>query len=167
MGFFEDTIRGLDEAGVRYVVVGGVAVVLHGHLRVTFDLDLIVDLAPTEARKAMDTLSALGFRPKVPVDAAEFADPATRARWIDEKGMTVFAFWHPENPDSIVDVFVDEPIDFEDLWTRSVVARLESTEVRIASIPDLIELKRRAGRPNDLADIEVLERMLEIRDEER
>lgn len=165
MGFFEQTIKALNDADVRYVVVGGVAVVLHGHIRVTFDLDLIVDMA--QARRAMEALTGLGFQPKVPVDAVEFADPEKRGRRIQDKGMTVFAFWHPEDPNQIVDVFVDEPIAFEDLWARSVVARLESTEVRIASIPDLIELKRRAGRPQDLADIEILEAMLEIGNEER
>jgi hypothetical protein len=167
VGFFEDTIKALNDAEVRYVVVGGLAVVLHGHIRHTYDLDLIVDLAPAEAHRAMETLTGLGFRPKVPVKADEFADPSTRARWIQEKGLTVFAFWDPKDDTRIVDVFVDEPIAFEDLWARSVVLPLASTSVRVASIPDLVELKRRAGRPQDLTDIQALETILEIQDEER
>jgi hypothetical protein len=166
MRFFEDTIRALNDGQVRYVVVGGLAVILHGHIRHTYDLDLIVDLTPAEAHRAMGALTGLGFRPKVPVKAEDFADPEARARWIEEKGMTVFSFWDPVDSSLIVDVFVDEPIPFEDLWSRSVVLPLKSTEVRVASIPDLIELKRRAGRPMDLMDIEVLEDMLEIQDEE-
>lgn len=166
MRFYEETIRALNEADVRYVVVGGLAVILHGHIRHTFDLDLIVDLTPTEARKAMKALTALGFRPKVPVEAEDFADAALRARWVEEKGMVVFSFWDPADDSLIVDVFVDEPIPFEDLWARSVVLTLNSTDVRVASIPDLIELKRRAGRPMDLRDIEILEDMLDIQDEE-
>ncbi|MGH2710578.1 MAG: DUF6036 family nucleotidyltransferase [Actinomycetota bacterium] len=165
MKFYEDTIKALNDAQVRYIVVGGLAVILHGHIRHTYDLDLIIDLTPEEAHRAMAALTELGFRPKVPVKAEEFADPAARARWIEEKGMTVFSFWDPVDSSLIVDVFVGEPIPFEDLWSRSLVLPLKSTEVRVASIPDLIELKRRAGRHVDLTDIEVLEDMLRIQDE--
>ena len=53
-------------------------------------------------------------------------------------------------------MFVDNPIDFSELWTRSEVVSVGSTEARIASIEDLITMKRIAGRPQDLADIEAL-----------
>jgi hypothetical protein len=115
----------------------------------------------------MEALTGLGYRPKVPVKATEFADPSTRDRWVQEKGMIVLSFWHSDDPTPIVDVFVDEPIAFEDLWSRSLMLPLESTSARVASIPDLIQLKRRAGRPLDLSDIEQLEAILEIQDEER
>jgi nucleotidyltransferase AbiEii toxin of type IV toxin-antitoxin system len=161
VGFFEDTIAALNRADVRYVVVGGVAVVLHGHIRVTFDLDLVVDLTPPEARKAIEALMAAGLRPRVPEDAIRFADPAVRERWIQQKGMTVFSLWDPQDPTRSADLFVEEPIEFEVLWSRSLVLSLESTEVRVASIPDLIEMKRAAGRPHDLADIQALEAILE------
>lgn len=81
MGIFEPVIETLSRAGVRYVVVGGFAVVLHGHARLTADLDLAVDLSPNEARKAVDTLMGMGLRPRAPVDAAELADVAARERW--------------------------------------------------------------------------------------
>lgn len=161
MGFFESTIKALHDADVRYVVVGGLAVVLHGHIRATFDLDLIVDLGEGEAAKAVDTLTALGLIPRAPVPASDFADPASRKRWIEEKGMTVFSLWDPDDPTRSVDLFVEEPIRFDELWSRSVVMPLASTRVRVASIPDLIELKHRAGRPEDAADIAALTAMLE------
>ncbi|MCA1845773.1 MAG: type II toxin-antitoxin system VapC family toxin [Actinomycetota bacterium] len=68
MGFFEDTIAALNRSDVRYVVVGGLAVVLHGHVRLTVDLDLAVDLEPREARRAVDVLTAIGLTPAAPVD---------------------------------------------------------------------------------------------------
>lgn len=165
VAFFEPIFDALNRAGVRYVVVGGVAVVLHGHPRLTADLDLAVDLSPAQARKAIDALLGLGLRPRAPVDPAGFADPATRSRWIAERGMRVFSMWDPEDPLRVVDLFVENPIDFEELWSRSENVPLSGTTARVASIPDLIRLKRLAGRPEDALDIEALEAILERREE--
>ena len=165
MALFEPIFEALDRGHVRYVVVGGVAVVLHGHARLTADLDLVVDLSPSEARRAIDTLAGLGFRPRAPVDPFGFADPETRARWIAEQGMQVFSMWDPTDPMRSVDLFVDNPIDFEELWARSELVPLVGATARVVSIPDLIRLKRLAGRPEDLLDIEALEAIMERRRE--
>ena len=93
MSLFEPIFEALNRAQVRYVVVGGFATVLHGHARLTADIDLVIDLSPEEVRKALDILTGLGFRPRAPVAALAFADPATRYQWIHEKGMRVFSMW--------------------------------------------------------------------------
>ena len=157
MTLFEPIFAALERAGVRYVTVGGVAVVLHGHARLTADLDLVVDLAPRGAADAIDALTAIGFRPRLPVEASGFADPAVRERWITQHGMRVFSMWDPDDPLRSVDLFVEYPIDFEELWARSVVVDIDGTPVRVASIADLIRLKRIADRPVDLEDIAALE----------
>ncbi len=146
------------------MVVGGFATVLHGHARLTADIDLVVDLVPDEARKAVETLTSLGFRPRAPVEPLAFADPAVRQQWVREKGMRVFSLWNPANPMLEVDLFAEHPVDFEELWNRAEIIKLTQTEVRIASIRDLIRLKRLAGRPQDLADIEALENILRRRE---
>ena len=66
MGLFEDFFRTLNQNGVRYVVVGGLAVVLHGHPRMTAVIDLVVDLEPSAARLAIQTLTEMGLRPMIP-----------------------------------------------------------------------------------------------------
>jgi hypothetical protein len=156
----ESIFDALNQGGVRYVVVGGVATLLHGYARLTVDLDLVVDLSPAEADKAVAVLSAIGLAPRVPVDAREFADPAKREAWIRERNMRVFTMIDPNNPLRQVDLFVESPIRFDDLWNRAETIHLENTDVRVASIPDLVEMKRRAGRPQDLVDIEALEAIL-------
>lgn len=153
----EPIFEALNRAPVRYVVVGGVAMVLHGFARFTADLDLAVDLSPPEARKAVDTLVGLGLRPRAPVDAAAFADAEARNEWFREKAMRVFALWDPANPMRQVDLFIHNPIDFGLLWAHAEVIDVGGTPVRIASIADLIAMKRLAGRPQDLTDIEALE----------
>jgi len=159
VALYEPIFAALNRAEVRYVVVGGVAVVLHGHARLTADLDLAVDLSAPAAKKTIETLVRLGLEPRPPVDPFGFADPNQRAAWIEEKNMQVFSMWSPANPLLAVDLFVEEPIPFEDLWARSQAVPLGNISVRIAAISDLISMKRRAGRPQDLIDIEELEKI--------
>ena len=167
MALVEPIIAALNEGRVRYVVVGGLATVLHGFARLTADVDLIVDLDPIEARRAIEVLVRLGFRPRPPVDPFDFADPAIRATWIREKGMRVFSLHDPAQPMRELDLFVENPIDFELLWRRSEMVPLTTTSARVASIPDLIALKRLAGRPEDLRDIEALEQIARRKGEPR
>jgi len=157
MGMFEELFELLNQAGVRYVVVGGLAVVLHGHPRLTADVDLVVDLDPAAAELAIRTLTAMGLKPRIPVDPAAFADSVQRQAWIDERGMTVFSLYDPSNALRSVDLFVEAPFPFEDLWSRSKLISLPSGDVRVASIDDLINMKRIAGRPQDSEDIKALE----------
>jgi hypothetical protein len=160
---FEPIFRALEAAEVRYMAVGGLATVLHGFTRLTVDLDLVVDLAPEEAAKAIEALVGLGFVPRVPVPAAQFADPARRNVWILEKNMRVFTMIDPANPLRQVDLFVEPPLPFEAMWNRSELLDLGGYRVRVAAIEDLIAMKRSAGRPQDLIDIEALERIAEER----
>jgi predicted nucleotidyltransferase len=156
MSQFVSIFRLLNDSNVRYVVVGGVATLLHGYVRMTADLDLIVDLDAAEAEKAIRALTDYGFKPRIPVDPLSFADIKERTRWVDEKGMQVFSLYHPTSMVLTVDLFARHPIPFEQLWQRSVLMDLGDTKVRVCSIDDLIEMKRQAGRHKDLADIEQL-----------
>ena len=69
----------------------------------------------------------------------------------------MFSMWDPDDPWRSVDLFVEQPSDCEELWARSVVVDIDGTTVRVASIEDLIRLKRIAGRAVDLEDIAALE----------
>lgn len=133
---------------------------LRGHLRLTIDTDLIVDLEPGPARRAVEALLELGLEPRLPEDPLGFADPATRRRWADERNMRVFSWFDPDDPLRIIDLFVEHPVPFEGLWERAESLPLQDATVRTASIPDLIRLKRLAGRPRDLDDVEALEAIL-------
>lgn len=152
-------LKSLFDARVRYVVVGGVAVVLHGHLRLTADLDLVVELKRENVLAAIEALTSLGYRPRPPVPAKQFADPEIRSQWAHEKDMVVFSLWSPSYPGTDVDLFVNEPFPFDSFRERARITDLYGVPIPIAAIPDLIAMKRESGRPEDLADIAALERI--------
>lgn len=156
---YESILAALQAAEVRYVIAGGFAVNLHGFLRFTKDMDLLIDLEPGNASRAMEVLETCGLKARVPVPLSDFADPEKRRDWAENRNMMVFQVWHPTDPFCTVDVFIRNPIDFEDLWQRSISANLGRTDCRIAGIEDLIAMKTQAGRPQDLRDIEELRRI--------
>jgi hypothetical protein len=116
---FLDGLAALEDADVRYVVVGGVAVVLHGHPRLTVDLDLVLDLAPANVATALRVLTAEGLVPRLPVAAEGFADPTIRAGWVADRALTVFSLHDPSNPLREVDLFAQDPLPFEELWATA------------------------------------------------
>ena len=77
--------------------------------------------------------------------------------------MRVFSLYKPDNPLLAVDVFAEHPVDFEGLFERADVCKVGTVPIRIASIPDLIHLKRLADRPRDREDIEKLEEILKLK----
>lgn len=161
----ESLFRALNDEGGRYVLVGGLAVVLHGHLRATGDVDLVVDLASDQVNRTLDALEHAGFRPYLPVPATEFADPVKREEWIRDKAMLVFSL-RPTAGVPMVDLFLEPPMPFDRLWARSAVMKMRGVPVRVAALDDLIELKRRAGRPEDLADAEALSAIKRLQGDE-
>ena len=144
---------------IRFVVVGGLAMLLQGVDRLTADADLVVDLAADELADAIRALTASGYRPLAPVDPLALLDAATRADWQRSKGMTVFSFWDSTHTRPTVDVLLESPVPFEELWGRADIIKIGSTDVRVAARDDLIRLKESSGRERDQADIEALRRL--------
>ncbi len=162
---FEDTefakvFRVLAKFDVRYLVVGGLAVVLHGYPRMTADIDLVVGLDSENVTKAVTALQTLGFRPRAPVSAFQFAEPKQRQQWVEEKGLTVFSLWSAEMPLTEIDIFVEEPWDFETEWSDAFLVSIDDLTIPVVGLDTLIQMKTQVGRPKDVEDVEVLERIL-------
>ena len=159
---FEALAAELERAGVRYLVAGGLAVNAHGYIRYTKDVDLVIQLGAGNIERAFAALTSLGYRPTVPIAAAQFADPVQRETWISEKGMKVLNFQSDQHRFAPVDVFVIDPFDFDEEYGRALQGDVApGLVVRFVSIPTLIAMKQAAGRPNDLVDIEHLQWILE------
>ncbi len=163
--FYEEVFKALNKAKVKYVVAGGVAVVLHGYERHTSDLDLIIFLEQRNLDKTFDAFKSIGYNPKVPVTKEQFIDDKQRLKWKKEKGMIVFSFVQKDPPFQLVDIFVDEPIPFEKIYKNRVEAKLKGITIPIISIDHLLKLKKQAGRDIDLIDIIQLKAIKDIKKE--
>jgi hypothetical protein len=163
----EAVLTALNDAGVRYLVAGGLAVVAHGHVRFTKDIDLMLALDDENARRAMGALGALGYRPVVAAVRMEtFCDRVERQRWIEEKDAKVFQLWSDDHRMTSVDVFLSNPIDFDRAERDAFCADFApGIEARFVGVDDLIVMKRVAGRPQDLLDVAELERLKRLRRE--
>jgi predicted nucleotidyltransferase len=150
---FETIIRALNGSGVRYLVVGGMAVVVHGHGRMTHDLDLVIALDHDNVLRAFAALQGLDYRPRVPVTAAQFADPAQRQAWIEHKNMTVLNLYSDRFRTTPVDLFVQEPFDFDRAYENAHVADLDGIAVHVVDLATLIAMKQVADRTIDRDDI--------------
>jgi len=153
-------LAALNKADVRYVVAGGLAVIAHGYLRATMDVDLVVDLERDNLLKALAALDRIGYKPRLPVTAEQFADEKIRDSWINEKEMLVFPLWKPaEARGLVVDVFVKCPFDFGEEYGRAEWLAIDGDlTVPFVGLDCLLRMKKEAARPKDLVDIEYLEK---------
>lgn len=155
---FLEMLRALNEAKVRYLVIGGVAVALHGVDRNARDLDVYPAPDRENLLAAIRALAALGFRPILPVNPEEIADPATRRFWIRKRNLRVFSMIDPLDTLHPIDLMIVERVPFEEAWRRRDRRRVRGVPVPVMSVEDLIVLKRSAGRDQDLLDIKALKR---------
>ncbi len=155
--FFLDIFGKFNDKGLDYVVIGGVALVMHGVVRLTADLDLMVSLDRDNLGKLLAAMAELGYRPRIPEPPEALLDPDRRKFWQEEKNMEVFSFYSPDQPLALLDIMIHEPISYQRLKSNAVLMAVGTSLVPVASIADMIELKKISGRTQDLEDIKALE----------
>jgi len=153
---FLEILSQLHDRHVDFVIVGGVAAALHGGSRVTFDLDVVPSLAPVSWMAVVDMLWALGARPRIPEPLERIRDVENVRRWQLEKGMLALNFRTPDGSTE-VGLLVSESHQFDGLRQRAVKITIDHRTFFVASIDDLIVMKKQAGRPQDLLDIAQLQ----------
>lgn len=153
MKIIVEVIKALNRASTRHIVVGGVATLFHGHTRFTADLDLILDLHSPQVKDGLVALKELGFSPVNPVELMDILDSKKRQVWIQEKNALVLTLNRKSNPFEVIDIFLESPIDFEEMYSRSSTVSIDDALVTVCSIKDLIFMKEIAGRDKDLLDL--------------
>ncbi len=127
---------------VKYLVIGGIAAVLHGVPRATFDLDILIEASPDNAQRLLDALIEADFATATLITADELL----------AHEITIFR-------DRVrIDAQTSTPgIKFEDAWQKRVAMTYQGQEFYVASKEDVIASKRAAGRDKDLEDVRMLE----------
>ena len=141
---FRDLLRSLHECEVRYLVAGGYAVIHHSQPRYTKDIDIWLEPSAENARKLMRAFLQFGI-PMIGVTEADFAQPGTQ--------------FNLGVPPCAVDLLTTIPgLEFEAAWANRVISEENDFPIYYLGKADLIKAKKKAGRPQDLADLDELRR---------
>ena len=154
-----ELLMSLSEAQVQYVLVGGLAVQLHGYMRSTFDIDLVLAMNDDNLARFIAVAKRYGLVPSIPVPIDSLRNAAQIDQWHREKGMLAFALREPQIGGGVVDILVRPNVPFEQLMDNAVAGELFKQKVWVAAIDDLLTMKRIANRPKDRLDIDALEKI--------
>ena len=146
----------LEEVNISYAIIGGYAVALHGAVRGTIDLDLAIALELNAFIKVAMVLLKLGLRSRLPVSADQVF--SFRKEYIENRNLIAWSFYDPAHPAHEVDIIITE--DASRIKVKSI--RIRGVRVKIAAISDLIRMKMRSGRPQDLEDVKALKELSKV-----
>lgn len=148
---FEEFIESLNAHGVRYLIVGGHAFAYHARPRATKDLDVFLERTPVNARRTLKALSAFFGGATLSFKLEDLLNP----QLVLQLGVAPVR----------IDLLSDIPgcPSFEVAWKNRVTAKFGDATANYLSYSHLMDAKKAAGRPQDLADLAVLERKVRAR----
>jgi hypothetical protein len=158
--FYLNLFKALKTHNIDYLLVGGLAMNLHGVPRMTMDVDLVIALEASNIAKLAGLAKELGLYPNVPVKLEDLADANKREVLFEEKNLIALSLISNTPATPTVDIVIHHPLDFQEAYTRAVERDISGTPIMVASIQDMIIMKKAAGRAQDLSDITHLERFL-------
>lgn len=154
MTALEKICTALREAGIRYAVVGGYAVALHGAVRGTVDIDIVLAWSRKAIAGTEKALNEIGLVSRLPLSADDIFD--FRDEYVENRNLVAWNFYDPADLSVQVDIVIT--YDLKGRKTRRI--ELPGGPVPILAIRDLIEMKRESGRPQDIEDVAALEKLL-------
>ena len=153
MSFLERVCEALNLSRVRYVLVGGYAVSLHGAIRGTLDIDVALRWTKQDLLRAEDALQKIGLVSRLPLTALDLFE--YRDEYIQNRNLVAWNFHNPSDPSELLDII----INFDAKGKKAVYKQLFTTSVPVLNIKDLIDMKKASGRPQDIEDIKALEKL--------
>ena len=157
--FYLDLFATLHRHQVEYVLIGGLAVALHGIERNTMDIDVCLVISPDNLRRMIEAAKELNLSPVLPVPLETLSQIDTLKQWHQQRNLQAFALRTPDLAGVTLDLLLFPPVAPADMCQRAVRLDVSGIPIQLASVDDLIALKQSVGRPIDLADIEHLKRL--------
>jgi len=157
--YYFEILEGLYKSKVRYLIAGGLSVNLYGVPRVTQDIDIVIAMDRENVLKITSLLKELGYVPRLPVSPDDLANPDKVKDWIENKNLKAFSFYHKNENYKVLDIVLVHPLDFEKSFKNRTVKRAKDIDIYLASIDDVVKMKEFSGRPQDLSDIEMLNKV--------
>ncbi len=157
--FYLELFSALDRHKVDYLLIGGLAVSLHGVERATMDVDITVAMNPANLAALIETAKELKLTPVLPVPLESLGDIELLRDWHTQRNLEAFALRTPELAGVTIDVLLFPPVEFAGMTARAVEFEIAGTAIKVVSIDDLIALKKAVGRPIDISDIAHLQRI--------
>lgn len=157
--FYIDLFSALARYQVQYLLIGGLAVSLHGVERATMDVDITVAMHAHNLAALIAMAKELELSPVLPVPLESLNDLEVLKAWHRQRNLAAFALRTPQISGVTIDILLFPPLNFAEMHQRAVSFNVAQVNVQVASIDDLIAMKRAVGRPIDLSDIQHLERI--------
>jgi hypothetical protein len=154
--FYLELFRILQEERVDYVVVGGLAINLHGVERATMDVDLVLAMDDANLRRFLGAATRLELKPALPVPLEALCDAKQLDAWVREKRLIAFSLHPASRGLPTVDIIVRPVVPFDVMARNRIEKDIGGIRFNLASIEDLIRLKTGTGRKQDASDIEAL-----------
>lgn len=150
----------LAKHSVKFVVCGGVACVLHGVERSTYDLDISVSFEKDNLKRLIDVAKKFNLTPRIPEPVENLLDEKIRENWLNQKGALVYTFMSSGGPLQL-DVFLSYPKSYNELRNNADVVKIDDFEFLISSKEDLIFAKKMIEplRDKDKQDIKELSKL--------
>lgn len=149
--WFTKVIQKLKDNNVKFAVAGGFAVALHGAVRGTVDLDIVVLIDSDNFKNAEKSLKELHLTSRIPVSADDVFK--FRKEYIEKRNLIAWSFVNYKNPSQVVDIIITH--DLKKMKSKTI--SIHGLKVPVLSKESLIKMKKEAGRPQDLEDIKALE----------
>jgi len=129
---------------VKYLVIGGYAVSIHGHPRSTKDIDVCIEMSEVNALKMVEVINDFGFS-SLKLNIEDF---------LKRDSITQLGF-----PPLRIDILNDlDGVSFEDAWKNKKIVAFENVSINFIGYNDLLIVKQKAGRPQDIADVDKLKK---------
>lgn len=144
---FVNMAKAFNDAGVEYILVGGIAVIAHGHNRTTGDVDVWVDNNDENILHLKIALQVLGYDLEGIQSAMEAYSKGGK--------LTIYLDDESEIPVELMPLYSTK-ISFKEAWKSRIKFPFEGTEIHVVDLDTLIDMKIRAGREQDLRDVMVL-----------